>query len=106
MSFRKIFFIASILLIITSISFAQNKMTPELLWQLGRVGAIGISKDGKYVLYNVTTFNTQDNNASGKTYMVPIAGGEATVVTNPDSLLNNDKISPDGKYIISDTSVK
>jgi len=27
--------------------FAQDVMTPELLWKLGRVGAVGITKDGK-----------------------------------------------------------
>ena len=26
-------------------------MTPELLWKLGRVSGLGVSKDGKYVLY-------------------------------------------------------
>ncbi len=41
-----------------------------------------------------------------KTYMVPIAGGDATIVANLDSVFSNDKISPDGKYIISSKSVK
>ena len=34
---------------------AQNVMTPELLWKLGRVNAIGISKDKKYIIYTVST---------------------------------------------------
>ena len=29
---------------------AQNLLTPELLWKLGRVSGKGISKDGKYVI--------------------------------------------------------
>lgn len=32
---------------------AQNVMTPELLWGLGRVAAIGTSPDGKTLLYRV-----------------------------------------------------
>ena len=32
-----------------SSTFAQNRMTPELLWKLGRVSGLGISRDGKYV---------------------------------------------------------
>ena len=31
---------------------AQNVMTPELLWQLGRVSPLGITKDGKNIIYN------------------------------------------------------
>ena len=105
MQFKKIF-LAVIAISITSLSIAQTNLTPELLWQLGRVGAVGISKDGKNVLYNVTTYNMQDNNSTTKTYMVPVTGGDAVLVTNIDSLVPNDKISPDGKYIISNEMVK
>jgi dipeptidyl aminopeptidase/acylaminoacyl peptidase len=106
MFLRKIFLTGSALLMMATISFAQNKMTPELLWQLGRVGGLGISRDGKYVLYNVSTYNTKENTGSTKTYMVPLSGGDAVAVMNADSLLNNDKISPDGQYMISHTLVK
>ncbi|MEP6617541.1 MAG: hypothetical protein ABJA57_13215, partial [Ginsengibacter sp.] len=41
--------------------FAQNKMTPELLWKLGRVKGVGVTKDGKSVVYNVATPNSSDN---------------------------------------------
>jgi dipeptidyl aminopeptidase/acylaminoacyl peptidase len=102
---KKIFFFTATIFI-TSVSIAQNNLTPELLWKLGRVGAIGISKDGKNVLYSVTSYNTVDNTSSTKTYMQPITGGNAMVVTNADSLIVNDKVSPDGKYILSDSMVK
>jgi len=81
-------------------------MTPELLWKLGRVTGLGISKDGKYVLYSVSTPNAEENKSSRKTYMIPVAGGDAMPVTNADSLLNNEKISADGKYMISNAEVK
>ena len=81
-------------------------MTPELLWQLGRLSALGISKDGKYVLYSVSTPNAVENKSARKTYSVPVKGGEATPVNNTDSLLKNDRLSPDGKYIISSDEVK
>ncbi|MGG9962889.1 S9 family peptidase [Ferruginibacter sp. SUN106] len=87
-------------------AMAQNKMTPELLWKLGRVSGLGISKDGKYILYAVSTPNADENKSSRKTYMIPVAGGDAIIVTNADSLLNNEKISADGKYMISDAEQK
>ncbi len=101
---KKVLFIVSTLLSFSS--FSQNRMTPELLWKLGRVSGLGISKDGKYVLYSVSTPNAAENKSSRKSYAVPVNGGEAIVVSNADSMLNNDKISPDGKYIISSEEVK
>jgi dipeptidyl aminopeptidase/acylaminoacyl peptidase len=85
---------------------AQNKMTPELLWKLGRVSGLGISKDGKYVLYSVGTPNAAENKTSRKTYAIPVAGGNPMTVGNADSMLVNEKISADGKYMISSEEVK
>ena len=101
---KRILFISALLLSFSS--FAQNRMTPELLWKLGRVSGLGISKDGKYVLYSVSTPNAAENKSSRKTYALPLIGGEPIPVSNADSMLNNDKISPDGKYIISSDEVK
>ncbi len=91
--------------------FAQNnsgneRMTPELLWKLGRVSGLGISKDGRYVVYNVAIPNATENKSSRKSYAIPISGGDAIWISNPDSMLNNEKISPDGNYILSSNEVK
>ena len=85
---------------------AQNLLTPELLWKIGRVSGKGISKDGKFVIYSVGTPDVAENKIDTKTYSVPIGGGEAVLITNPDDLLTNEKISPDGKYKISSEPVK
>jgi dipeptidyl aminopeptidase/acylaminoacyl peptidase len=85
---------------------AQNLLTPEQLWKFGRVSGKGISKDGKFVVYSVSTPSVEENKSSSKTYVVPISGGNATWVPNADSLLTNSKISPDGKYKINSEDVK
>ncbi len=85
---------------------AQNKMTPELLWKLGRVSGLGISKDGKYLVYSVSTPNAAENKSSRKSFAIPLTGGDPIPVNNPDSMLLNEKISPDGKYMISSQEVK
>ncbi|MEP7108222.1 MAG: S9 family peptidase [Ferruginibacter sp.] len=101
---KKCFFIAAI--VYCSGAFAQNLMTPELLWKLGRVSGLGISKDGKFVVYSVTSFNADENRSTRRDFAVPVSGGAAIPVTNADSMLNNGHISPDGKYIISSKDVK
>ena len=43
-----------LLSISTSLSvYPQEHMTPELLWSLGRVSGLGLSVDGKNILYRV-----------------------------------------------------
>ncbi len=92
--------------IITNLSLAQNLMTPEQLWQLGRVSARGISKDGKYVVYDVRKPDISTNKLNTQTYMVPLTGGNPQLVGNIDSVLVDNKISPDGHYKISSEEVK
>jgi hypothetical protein len=47
---KKLIFISS-LIVTTFNALAQNNMTPELLWKLGRVSAVGITKDDSGVVY-------------------------------------------------------
>lgn len=98
--------VTGLLLLISIVSFSQDRMTPELLWKLGRVSASGLSKDGKYVLYTVKIPDVDSNKNNSKSYMIPVAGGEAVEIKNPDSLKSDKNISPDGKYMISNKEVK
>jgi len=84
---------------------AQNKMTPEKLWQLGRVSALGLTKDKQFLLYSVAIPNVEENKSKRKSYKIPVTGGDAVEVSNADSLMENEKISSDGKYIISSDEV-
>ena len=85
---------------------AQNTISPELLWKLGRVTALGISKDGKNVVYSVSTPSIEENKSSSKFYTITVTGGNATEVTDTKSLLLDKNISPDGKYIVYKEEVK
>jgi len=98
-------FVFLLFTLFTISSFAQEKMTPELLWKLGRVSALGISKDKKYIVYSVSTPDVDANKSKRRSYIIPVNGGNATEINNPDSLLVNEKISPDGKYMISNKEV-
>jgi len=98
-------FILMLILSFSSVQ-AQDVMTPELLWKLGRVTGLGISKDKKWVVYSVSTPNVETNKSSRVTYRIPLTGGTPELITNADSLLANKNISPDGKYLIRNKEVK
>lgn len=85
---------------------AQNVLTPELLWKLGRVSASGLSKDKQFVYYTVNTPDVTTNSSKKTGWMIPVAGGTPVVVTNIDSALVNDKISPAGNYLLKVDEVK
>ncbi|HVX25417.1 MAG TPA: hypothetical protein VHB70_03690, partial [Parafilimonas sp.] len=91
---------------VPAILFSQNLLTPELLWKLHRLNAIGISKDKQYIIYSVSTPDVNLNKNITKTYRLPVDGGTAEEITNADTLVYNNHISPDGKWKLSDSDVK
>jgi dipeptidyl aminopeptidase/acylaminoacyl peptidase len=97
-----------LLFIVTALSSvqAQEKLTPETLWKLGRVTGLGLSKNNNYLIYKVSTPNVAENQSTGKLYMIAISGGESVPINNTDSVFIDPKISKDGKYKISDESVQ
>ncbi|HEY9489270.1 MAG TPA: hypothetical protein VIQ51_13090, partial [Chryseosolibacter sp.] len=84
----------------------QNVLTPEGLWQLGRVSAVGITPDAKQVIYRVSTPVIEENAAHVKVYTVLLAGGVPEEVANIEGLLRDKNISPDGKFRIDVREVK
>jgi len=85
---------------------AQNNMTPELLWQLGRVSTQGITKDGKSVVFSVRKYDMAANSSTTKQYIIPVTGGEAIEILNGASLVSDRHISPTGEYRIAAQEVK
>ena len=101
---RKLFILTSCF--IATFAVAQKSFTPEMLWSLGRVGVQGISKDNKYIVYNVSTPDVDSNKSHSKSYKIPLDGGNPIEIGNAGSELNNNRVSPDGKYILSSKPVK
>jgi dipeptidyl aminopeptidase/acylaminoacyl peptidase len=101
---RVVVFLASIAFFSDALS--QNVMTPELLWQLGRVSAVEVTLDTQQVVYRVSTPDISENNTDVKIYMVPVAGGPSQEITGEEAPLKDTNISSDGKYTISIKEVK
>lgn len=97
---KKILILALGVLATTTSINAQEVMTPELLLQLGRVSPIGLTKDGKNLVYRVSTPDLKEDKLNSKTYMIALKGGKATEIEDYASLVVDKNISPDGKYIL------
>lgn len=83
---------------------AQQLMTPELLWRLGRVNGLGITPDGKNVVYSVSTPIMDANKNMTRYYQVPVDGGAETEVFK--NILPTKNFSRDGRYMLSHREVK
>jgi dipeptidyl aminopeptidase/acylaminoacyl peptidase len=106
---KSFIYIKKTLLTLTMINLnavPQNVMTPELLWKLGRITPLGISKDGKNVVYKVATPSVEENESNSKFYIQPVNGGNPTEVKDTKEVLKDKNISPDGKYIVYNEEVK
>jgi dipeptidyl aminopeptidase/acylaminoacyl peptidase len=77
-------------------AYANEVMTPEKLWQVKRVSALGLNKDKTHVIYKVTTPNVANNDFSSKVYQVSLKGGDATLLEAYQGVLIDSSISPDG----------
>ncbi len=76
---------------------AQNVMTPELLWKLGRVSGETITPDGKSVIYGVTQYNMEANKGERNLYSIPVTGGEAKQITSTTGSEGGVQSTPSGR---------
>lgn len=60
---------------------SQKRLTPELLWELDRVGAPVVSPDGSSIAFTVSDYNLKQNKGRTDIYVMPVAGGTPKKVT-------------------------
>ncbi len=46
-----------------------RKLTPELLWSMGRIGSVSLSPDGEMMVYTVTYYNIDENKGHTAIYV-------------------------------------
>ena len=54
---------------------AQDRMTPELLWELGRLGDATVSADGTTVVYAVRHYDLEENGGTSTIHVLDLASG-------------------------------
>ena len=96
---NQLFFAALALLPLAAAAQASPPavLTPEKLWQLGRLGEMRVSPDGKTVAYTVTRYSLADNKGNADVWTVPVAGGAARKLTDTPTSENTLNWRPDGK---------
>lgn len=81
-------------------SAAQTPLTPEQLWQLGRVSAEALTPDGKQVIYGVSTFDLSNNASERNLYRLPLTGGTPQQITSTPGGESVVLVDPDGKSFV------
>ena len=77
---------APLILVMTTLNAqaqqAQQKLTPEMLWRMGRFAGATLTPDGKNVLYTVSTYNIGLNKSEPNIFSVSVDGGPSQQITN------------------------
>ena len=58
---------------LTQDEIAKGQLTPEVLWKMGRLGAISLSPDRSQVLYTVTHINVREGKSGTRIYVQGVA---------------------------------
>lgn len=85
--------------LISGLNAQNNHLTPEGLWELGRVSLDDVSPDGKTVLYGVTYYDVPSETSNRDLYLVPTAGGASKKITAFEGSEYNALYHPDGQKI-------
>ena len=64
-----------LLLLLGASTFAQERMTPEMLWSVRKVSADGMSSDGKYLYYSSRSTDWKTEKSTSHHYKVAIEDG-------------------------------
>ena len=81
-------------------------MTAEQLIELNRVSAVGLSTDGKRVIYKTSAFDLKTNKRSSKIFSVAVQGGAVESLGEVGKQVRDKNISPDGKWKLIAKEVK
>ena len=99
---------------LTSEEKAGGRMTPEIMWKFGHLGAMALSPDGKSVLYSVTDIDLKTEARRTNIFKVPVSGGDPVQLTtdggsSPQWFGNGASIAyidNDGNLVVMDSEGK
>jgi dipeptidyl aminopeptidase/acylaminoacyl peptidase len=83
-----------ILLVISLQLFGQEKLTPELLWEIDRISQDDISSDGSTLLFGVTSYDLDKNKGDRNLYLMSSNGGNPDMITDFEGSEYNAQFRP------------
>ena len=89
----------SLLIALQGTTTFSEKLTPERLWELGRVSDPQASPDGQWVVYGVSFYDIGENRGNRDLYVIPSRGGQASRITAFQGNEFGARWRPDGRRI-------
>ena len=74
-------------LLMNGVSAQSGRLTPEKLWELGRVSLDDVSPDGSQVVYGITRYNLPANKGNRDLYLINSDGGNVKKIISNQLLL-------------------
>ncbi len=89
---------------LTADEIASARLTPEVMWKMGRIGEFALSSDGSQAVYARTDYNVAENRGITTLWVQDVPAGGVKQVTGYDANASNPVWSPDGNriYFLSD----
>lgn len=84
---------------LTQEEIAEARLTPPVMWKMGRLGAASLSPDGTKALYAITRYNMAENKGLTQIYVRDMASGEEKALTDNSSSNSDPQWSADGSAI-------
>lgn len=92
-------FLTALMLTLANLPAQTARLTPELLWQIGRVGLDCVSPNGQYAVYGVQHYDLSTNNSTRILYLTDIATGETRAITATGQSATDAAFHPEGQKI-------
>lgn len=77
----------------------SDRMTPEVLWSLGRIGEFEVSPDQEQVLFSITYYDLERNKGNRELYTMSVDGSNLKQITRTPENEFNYTWQPNGKKI-------
>lgn len=84
----------------TTVVPAEDVLTPEALWAMGRIGSFAVSPDGKNAVYSVTYYSVKQNKSHSVIYAMDMATRASRLLTSsvksemsPTFIKNGEKVA-------------
>lgn len=65
----------------SNIRIEYGRLTPEVLWSMGRIGGVAVSPDGSKVAYQVSYYSVKENASHTVIYVMDDKGGNVRLLT-------------------------